>query len=180
VKYAALPALAILALGLTACGSGSSADSATQVPTVQPCDAIDAAKVGAVLGYAMTKNTGSADAPSCALTPAVKGGAIFQFNYDWWFQGGLDAAWKTIAASVQGEVADVTVPGADGAKLVTQETKKAAYVTGFVQNGTLIQVANGVALPRDMAKLKAATLEVMAEISAGAPSPSATPSAAAG
>jgi hypothetical protein len=179
VKHAVLPALVLLALGLTACGGGSSADPTAQLPVVQPCDHIDTAKLGTVLGYAMTKHTGTADAPSCALTPVVTGGVIFSdVNYQWWYQGGLEDAWKTMSASIQGTVSTVTIAGADDAKLVVRKDEKAAYVTGFLENGRLVQVVNGLARPQDVAKLTAATTEIMTELSAGAPStPSAPPSA---
>ena len=172
-----------LALGLAACGGTSTPSAAgsdapaTQLPTVQPCDYVDVAKIGAILGYGITKNTGTASAPSCALTPQITGGAIFQLNYQWWYEGGLADAWKKMSKSIQGTVSTIKVPGADDARLVVNATKKAITVSGFVEDGTLIQVVNGEALPKDRARLLAATKEMLAELSAGAPSPSAAPSA---
>jgi len=136
---------------------------------VQPCDAIDTAKLESVLGYAMSKNTGTKSNPSCVLTPAVRGGAVFQLNYQWWFKGGLAASWKTMSKSISGKATTVTVPGADDARVVVNSTKKADYVTGFVENDALVQVVDAEALPKDAARLKRAVLEALAELSAGAP-----------
>ena len=174
---------AVAAAGLLAgCGGSSGSSASTPAspaasptatssaqPVVQPCDAIDTAKLKSVLGYAMSKNTGTKSKPSCVLTPAIRGGAVFQLNYQWWFEGGLAASWNTMSKSISGKATTVTVPGADDARLVINRTKKADYVTGFVENDALVQVVDGEALPKDAARLKRAVLEALAELSAGAP-----------
>lgn len=171
-----------LALGLAACGgtstssaspSGAASGSdapAKQMPTVQPCDYLDTAKIGAILGYAETKHADSGD---CALTPTVRGGADFQFNYQWWFKGGLAASWKSMKSSIHGTASKISVPGADDARLVINVSKKAVQITGFVENDTLVQLVNAQSLPKDRTRLLAATKEILAELSAGAPSPTA-------
>ena len=177
---AALLLLSPLALTLAACGSSSDDDasapttsptttsSASAMPNVQPCDALDTQALSKVLGYEEIKHTGTPAAPSCALTPAVKGGASFTLNYQWWFQGSLDDTLKAMTGN-KGTVTHVTVPGADSASLIVQSTKQAAYVTGFVETGKLVELVNGLAKPTDLAKLKAATTEMLAQLSAAAP-----------
>lgn len=179
----ALLAAVPFAVALAGCGSSSDTSTAaasttgtasptaasTAQPVVQPCDAIDTAKLKSVLGYAISKNTGTKADPSCVLTPSVRGGAVFQLNYQWWFKGGLDASWKTMSKSISGKASTVAVPGADAARLVINPTKKAAYITGFVENDALVQVVDAEALPKDASRLKRAVLAMLAELSAGAP-----------
>ena len=179
----ALLAAVPFAIALAGCGSSSNTStaagsttatasptaSASAQPVVQPCDAIDTAALTKVLGYGITKNTGTKANPSCVLTPSIRGGAVFQLNYQWWFKGGLDASWKSMKKSITGHASTVKVPGADAARLVVRTTKKAAYVTGFVENDALVQVVDAEALPKDATRLKRAVLEALAELSAGAP-----------
>jgi hypothetical protein len=140
------------------------------MPTVQPCDALKPAAIKKVLGYTETIHTGTAQAPSCAMTPAVTGGAVFQLNYSWWYKGGLDAAWDSMRKQISGKATTIAVPGADSARLViNRAAQDAVYVTGFVQNGALLQLADGEARPRDLAVLKAGVVEIMRQLSEAAP-----------
>lgn len=179
----ALALLAVAPLSVVLAGCGGSSDDSTAAasgtpaptatasaqPTIQPCDAIDTARLEKVLGYAVSKNTGTTSDPSCVLTPAVRGGAIFQLNYQWWFKGGLDASWDSISKQIKGATSTITVPGADSARLVVRSAKGVAYVTGFVENDGLVQLANAEAKKKDKAVLKHAVREVLAQLSAGAP-----------
>jgi hypothetical protein len=70
---------------------------------------------------------------------------------------------------IPGDVTQPTVRGADAARLVVNATKRAVFVTGFLQNGDLIQLVNASDLrPYDEQVLVAATRLVMGDLSAHA------------
>jgi hypothetical protein len=84
------------------------------------------------------------------------------------FAGGLDAAWTTMGRIV-GHVSEPRIPGADGARLVVHTGRRAVAVTGFVQNGALIQVVNVVdPRPYDREVAVAAGTLIMRDLSAHA------------
>ena len=188
----ALTALALAALPLallagcggsgsspSAGGSSASASPSSQWPTINPCDALDPAPVSRALGWPLKVDKGTQANARCALLPRKQGGPTFELNY-LWFPGGLDAAWNTLQAP-PGAVTEPKVAGADAAKLVVYATKKAYYVSGFVQNGSLIQSFNGLALaPYDAARMRRSALVLLGELSADAPKsqprPSSSPS----
>ncbi|SFC14411.1 Protein of unknown function [Nocardioides terrae] len=145
-------------------GSPSSAPSAA-APTLNPCDAVDVAAVSRVLGSKLTKETGTAAAPRCTLTPVEKGGPAFDLSY-LWFDQGLEAAWSSMQVPA-GTVSRPTVPGADDARLVVNDSGSAYAVTAFLQNGKLIQSVNALALaPYDGPKVLHATKLLLRQLSA--------------
>lgn len=166
--------------GPSASSSTSSASSSpsAQWPTINPCDGLDAGPVSRALRWPLRVDKGTTSAARCALLPAKKGGPTYELNY-LWFPGGLDAAWKTITAP-KGAVTSPKVPGADAARLVVYSTKKAYYISGFLQNGALIQSFNGIALaPYDAGRMRASALALLAQLSANAPTDQPTPNASA-
>ena len=157
--------------------SGSASGSA-QWPTINPCDGLDPAPVAQALGWSLKVDKGTSTNARCALLPTKDGGPTYELNY-LWFPGGLDAAWNTIQAP-PGAVTRPRVKGADATRLVVYRTKKAFYVSGFVQNGSLIQSFNGLALaPYDATRMRRAALVLLGELSAGAPKDQPTPGASA-
>jgi hypothetical protein len=152
----------------------SPSPTASDLPAVQPCHALDAATISKALGARLTVNTGTTDTPRCALVPSHRGDPVFTFNYQWWYAGGLDAAFRAMDAG-KGTVSDVKVAGADAAKLVQQATPKQFFITGYVENSSadnnaLIQVVNGEALaPYSKARMLAATRLILEQLSKGAP-----------
>lgn len=179
---AAILTLAALGVGLTACG-GSTAPSAAQpsssvpaLPTVQPCDELDPAAISTTLGTTVRIDTGTTAAPVCFLRPSAADGAAFDLNYQWFYVDGLNAYFKS-AKLPAGKLSDVKIPRADAAKLIVNRTKKAYQVTGYVQNGALVQSVNGAGAPKDAARILAATKLILTQLSAKAPaSPSASSS----
>jgi len=167
----------VLLLALAGCGS-SSAPSATpssstpNEPAVQPCRGLDATAISKALGSGVRINEGSKGDPQCALVPTHKGDPVFRLNYQWWFSGGLDAAFQTMTGD-KGRASDIKVPGAHAAKLVVQAAPKQFFVSGFVENGNLIQLVNGEALaPYSKPRMLAATRLILAELSKSAPASS--------
>ncbi|MEP9384435.1 hypothetical protein [Nocardioides sp. KR10-350] len=176
-------------LGVSACGgssdpssggspspSGQSSSSASAWPAYDPCDGLDPSPVAQALGSPLKVDTGSSSAARCALLPGKQGGPTYELNYLWW-PGGLDAAWQPMNVQA-GTVSRPKVPGADAARMVVQQTKKAYYVSGFVQDGSLIQSFNGLALaPYDAGRMRRSALVLLAQLSANAPKdqPSASP-----
>lgn len=187
MKLALVPALTVAALAatLTACGgsSPSAQPSATPgLPAVQPCAALDAAAISRTLGETVRVDTGTTDSPVCFLRPSDPNGAAFDMNYQWFYVHGLDAYFRT-AKLPAGKLSDVKIPGADAGKLIVNSGKKAYQITGYVQNGALVQSVNGVGATKDAARILAATKLILTQLSAGAPasaSTAASPSPSAG
>ena len=174
-----LAALALL-LPLTACSSGGGSDAAAPAgtPTTQPtsspaapwnpCVDLSAARVGRLLGAAVTKETGTADTMRCAFLPVKKGGPTLNVTY-LTFAGDFDRAFKAMG-TIEGTVRDLRIAGATTARLVVHTTPGAAGVTGFVQVGRLIETVNALALaPYDASAVVAATRDVMTTLVAHAP-----------
>lgn len=182
MKSAALiPALTVAAFAaatLTGCGGSSSSAqpsaqtsaqaSASGLPTVQPCSSLDAAAVSRALGETLRIDTGSASSPVCFLRPADATGAAFEMNYQWFYVHGLEAYFRT-AKLPAGKLSDVKIPGADAGKLIVNADKKAYHITGYIQNGALVQSVNGVGATTDAARILAATKLILTQLSAGAP-----------
>jgi len=166
---------------LAGCGSSSpsagpstgpstsgSAPATPTTPAFNPCDGLDAKPVSKALGAELTVTTGTADAPRCALLPVTKGGPTFELSY-LRFDGGLDAAWKTMQIPA-GTVSEPHIAGADDAREVAQQTSSALAVSAFLQNGSLIQSVNGLALaPYHPARVQRAIRAILTQLSAKAP-----------
>lgn len=153
--------------GPAAHASASTSHTATPTePAFNPCDGVDAAAVSRALGSPLRLSTGTAEAPRCSLLPVHKGGPTFALSY-LWFDQGLDAAWRTMQVPA-GTVSRPAVAGADDARLVVNESGSAYAVTAFLQNGTLIQTVNALALPPyDGPKVLRAVRVLLQQLSAG-------------
>jgi hypothetical protein len=146
--------------------SASPRASPTQ-PAFNPCDGVDVVAVSTALGAGLKKETGTADSPRCALLPEKKDGPTFELSY-LWFDQGLEAAWSTMQVPA-GKVSRPSVPGADDARLVVNDSGSAYAVSAFLQNGKLIQTVNALALaPYDGPKLLRATDVLLRQLSAAA------------
>ena len=169
-----LPTLLVglgLAAALTACGDEAPAtDPATAIPTTplwNPCDGLTPQSVGDLLGIEVTMDAGRPAAPRCAFAPASEGGAAIDANYVL-FPAGLDEAWDTMG-TLDGTVTNPTVPRADDARMVVNVDDGSLLITGFVQNGDLIQVVNLVdPAPFEQPVALRAVRQVMADLSAHA------------
>ncbi|MDH2412659.1 hypothetical protein [Nocardioides sp. CER19] len=134
-------------------------------PSFNPCAGVDVAPVSQALGAQLEKETGTADNPRCALVPVKKGGPTFELSY-LWFDQGLEAAWSTMQVPA-GTVSRPTVPGADDARMVVNDSGSAYAVSAFLQNGKLIQTVNALALkPYDGPKVQKATAVLLRQLSA--------------
>lgn len=138
-----LVALAGVALSLTACS-----DDTTDPPTIDedppavwnPCDGLATPALQRAFSVGFTKEDGEPTSPRCTFTPTEKGGPALDANY-MLFPAGLDAAWDSMG-TLAGDVEEVDVAGADDARLVVKFAQGSLLVTGFVQNGDLIQIVN--------------------------------------
>jgi hypothetical protein len=134
-------------------------------PSFNPCAGVDVAPVSQALGEQLKKETGTAADPRCALLPVKKGGPTFELSY-LWFDQGLEAAWSTMQVPA-GTVSRPSVPGADDARLVVNQSASAYAVSAFLQNGGLIQTVNALALkPYDGPKMLKATDVLLRQLSA--------------
>lgn len=153
-------------------GSGAPADdpadptaAADAAPAWNPCGGIELAAVERALGGRLTMDRGTEESPRCALLPRREGGAVIDANY-LVFPEGLDAAWEQMGAPDDGTVTEPDIPGADDARLVANAGSEALGVTGFVQNGAVVQVVNAVdTAPYDRAAVVAAVEETMRQLS---------------
>jgi hypothetical protein len=165
-------------LSLAACGADESADPSASVSasspehaskdTFNPCDGLDIAPVEKALGAQLRVEKGTSAAPRCALLPKDSGGTAYELNY-LPFKGTLAEAWKTMDVE-SGEVIEPEVEGADDARMVKQQGVSSYAVTGFVQNGSLIQSFNSVDLePYDGDAIDRAAQTLLEQLSANAP-----------
>ncbi|GAA3534595.1 hypothetical protein [Nocardioides daeguensis] len=144
LRRTALVAALLAPLALAGCGGDEKVGPKPDLPTTpvarwNPCDVLDAAFVKAQFGIEATEHAGTPTKPECRFTPAEGSGeAVVSANY-LLFPGTLDQAWKTMGQQVDADVRTPTVDQADDARVVVNATKDQLYVTGFVQNGDLIQ-----------------------------------------
>lgn len=172
MKALALCGVALASLLLTSC-SGSGSDPAPPPDEVadvawSPCDGLTAARVSEIAGEPMLEQTGTVDQPRCTFTPRTEGGAAYDVNY-LWFDGGLDDALDAMGA-VSSQLHQVSVPGADSARIAVRERNSGIVVTGFVQTNGLVQSVNAVHLaPYDKRALVTSTTDLLAELARQAP-----------
>lgn len=175
---ALVPALvpALLAVGglLAACGGeaevGPKPDLPTETPALwNPCDALDTDFVAARFGSTTTEDAGSPTSPQCRFTPAADSGdAVLTANY-LLFPGSLSDAWETMGQQADADVRTPAIEGADEARIVVNATRAQLYVTGFVQNGDLIQQVDVVdPRPYDEAQVVAGVRATLTRLSAHA------------
>lgn len=178
MKYAVLAPSLVALLSLAACGAEEPADPSASASasspehasneTFNPCDGLDIAPVEKALGAQLRVEKGTSAAPRCALLPEKSGGTAYELNY-LPFKGTLAEAWKTMDVK-SGDVSEPDIKGADDARLVRQQGVNSYAVTGFVQNGTLIQSFNSVDLdPYDGDAMDRAAQALLEQLSANTP-----------
>lgn len=140
---------ALAALTLTGCGEDEEVGPKPELPTAtpalwNPCDALDAAFVRRTFDSRTTEHNGSPSAPECRFAPkGATGEAVVTATY-LLFPGSLEDAWRTMGQPADADVREPAVPKADAARIVVAVADGQLYVTGFVQNGDLIQKADVV------------------------------------
>jgi hypothetical protein len=162
-----------LALPLLAAGCGGD-DGPPPAPPEQtqalwnPCDALDAKGVNREFDTSATEDAGTPTSPSCSFAPKADGDPVVDANYVL-FPEGLDAAWQTMGRSETAQVTSPKVPGADDTRLVVDSDADQLYVSGFVQNGDLIQTVDAVdPKPFDRDRVVGAVTWALGELSAHA------------
>ena len=143
--------LGVVLLGLlllAGCGEdevGEKPDLPDETPALwNPCDVLDSALIKSAFGSVASEESGTPEAPECRFKPDEKSGqAVVTSSYTL-FDGTLDEAWETMGQPEKAEVSEPEIEGADAARIVVDVVKKQLYVTGFVENGDLIQNVNVV------------------------------------
>lgn len=137
-------AVAAAALLLAGCGGGDDVGEKPDLPDElparwNPCDALDARLVERLFDSTTTEDNGTAAAPECRFTPEeATGDPVLTSTYTL-FSGTLEEAWETMGQPGDADVREPRIKGADAAKVVVAVVRKQLYVTGFVENGDLIQ-----------------------------------------
>ncbi len=161
-------ALPFLAAG---CGDDDGPPPAAPTPTEalwNPCDALDAKGINRWFGTSATEDAGTPTSPSCSFKPKTQGDPVVDANYVL-FPEGLDAAWETMGRSETAQVTSPKVRGADDTRLVVDADAEQLYVSGFVQNGDLIQTVDTVdPKPFDRRRVVGAVTWALGELSAHA------------
>lgn len=138
----------MLAVLLTGCGDdevGEKPDLPDVTPALwNPCDVLDARLIEREFGSVASEESGTPSLPECRFKPDEKSGqAVVTASYTL-FSGTLDEAWESMGQPEDAEVTEPEIDGADAARVVIDVVRKQLYVTGFVQNGELIQNVNVV------------------------------------
>jgi len=158
-------ALPLLASG---CGGDDGPPPAAPSPTEalwNPCDALDAQGIERAFGGPVTEENGTPTSPVCSFAPRSEGDPVVDANY-LLFPDGLEAAWDTMGRSETAAVTTPKVRGADDTRLVVDSDEDRLYVSGFVQNGDLIQTVDAVdPKPYDRARLVRAVTWALGEMS---------------
>lgn len=160
-------------LGLTACGGeevGAKPELPTETPALwNPCDALDSAFIKAQFGTVADKRAGTPAKPDCRFSPAEKTGQpAISANYQL-FGGTLAEAWATMGQPKDADVRTPKVSGADDARVVVAVVKGQLYVTGFVENGDLIQQVDVIdPQPFDKDRVVRGTIATLGRLSAHA------------
>ena len=144
-RTAWLLAVAAVALLVTGCGDDGPPPAAP-TPTEalwNPCDALDARDVARKLGAPVTEEDGTPTSPLCSFRPRAEGDPVVDARYRL-FPAGLDEVWRTMGRPKTAAVTSPKVPGADDTRLVVDVDEENLYVSGFVQNGDLIQTVDAV------------------------------------
>lgn len=167
-----------LVLPLGACGEDEIPrfePSGPAEPLFNPCTALDVAEVSRLLGTEMSQESGTPSAPVCTFTPLVEGGPVLNANYQQ-LEAGLDSIFEGMGVE-ESAVTQVRIPGADDARVVVDTDGEQLFVSGFVENGDLIQTLDLVdPQPFDRERSITAVRRVLALLSAGAPAEITTPS----
>lgn len=145
-------------------------DLPTETPALwNPCDVLDAGFIEKQFGTVATEDDGEPTVPRCRFVPAERTKQpVIEANY-LQFSGGLDEAWETMGQPEDADVEDPVIAGADAARVVVDVVKRQLYVTGFVQNGDLIQSVNVVApSPYDEERIVIGVEQVLTKLSAHA------------
>ncbi len=182
VRRTAGPLVAgLVALLLTACSDtgGSALDQPAPTPTeplFNPCAGLDVAGVSELLGTDLRMDAGTPASPTCSFTPAEEGGPALDANY-LLLPGGLDEVFASMGGLDPDDVSTVAVPGADDARVVVDFDDRQLFVTGFVQDGDLIQTVDVVdPQPYDRARVVRAVRRLLVLLSQAAPDSAEDPS----
>ena len=167
---------AVLAAGCSSSSSGSDGEPATPpghpstAPALwNPCDGLEPPQVARLFRTTFTVDAGTPSEPACRFTPAADGDVGLDVNYQI-FAGSLEELFATFGtAQASTEVTTVRVRGADDARLVVDTVDETLLVTGFVQNGRLVQVVNALDPdPAPRARVVAGVRALLTDLSAHA------------
>ena len=170
-RRATRAALAVLpVLVLAACGDDPEGEppdfTDEEVALWNPCDVLDAKDVERAFASVAEEENGTETAPDCRFAPDEESGqAVVSVNYQL-APAGLEQLWGTMGQPKGADVTDPVIAEADAAKVVVSVVKEQLYVSGFVQNGDLVQLVNVVdPEPYDEARVARGVRQVLTTLS---------------
>lgn len=133
-------------LALAGCGDDPEGEppdySEEEVALWNPCDALTAEDIERAFGSAAKEENGTPVQPECRFAPDKKTGQPAVTVSYLLFPGGLEEAWETMGQPEDADVTEPRIAEADAARVVVSVVRQQLYVSGFVQNGDLIQGIN--------------------------------------
>lgn len=163
-------AVLLILMMLTGCGDGEDVgtkpDLSDETPALwNPCDVLDERFVTRHFRSSTTEHAGTPTDPECRFVPAQKGDPAVTVNYQL-FSGTLEEVFATMDISPDAEVSEPAIAGADAARVIVNGNRRDIGVTGFVDNGGLIQNVNVVdPAPYDQQAIVAGVRAVLTRLS---------------
>jgi hypothetical protein len=168
-----VPLVGAVALLLAACGGEESVErpdfSDEDPPALwNPCDALSVDFVAEHFGADTEKFAGTAAEPDCRFVPVEESDPGLTASY-LLFPAGLEASFATMEIAEDADVRSPAIEGADDARIVVNAGEDHLAVTGFVQNGDLIQNVDVIApAPYDERRMVAGVQTTLTTLSAHA------------
>lgn len=130
--------------GESGSAGGAEVESPDLPPIYNPCDGLDFDAVQSELDVQLDVSEGTDRAPVCVFAPRNGDDPLVDVNYAL-FPGGLEQVIDQLGEAPRGaRVLTPEIPGADDARIILNGGAVEGQVTGFVQNGDLVQTVNVV------------------------------------
>lgn len=174
-RLAAVVAVGLLGAVLAGCSDDDAstppegASTQTSFPTSEaravpdPCAALPAEEVATLVGVDAVEPTpdGAESYRGCSYTDLATDVVVLTTTL-YASDADFEAVWQSVVGSIEADTTEVTVPGADGARLITAAQEESLAISGVAAaNGVVDQVNLLVPAPYDLAAQTAAVTTVL-------------------